>query len=519
MADGTLFQSERYGTFTYEIPVTAGSYDVELHFAEIYHERAGQRVLDVSIEQIPQVQRLDLFQVAGHDTAHSVKIEAIAINDGHLSIAVEGYQGDGTLSGFAIYSQDGALAKPPEPPVLGASAENTGADCVVPELAAPAQLPKNTKFPDPFKKIDGTRISKASEWKCRRQEIHKQAEKYIYGQKPPKPEVVTGTVTRSKINVHVEHAGKSIDFSADVVLPSTGQGPFPAIVNLGTKGGFGGITLGESRILAQGVAVIYYNHYDLGREETPEASRGKPNPGKFYDLYGGNHSAGLLMSWAWGASRLMDVLQAHGGELLNPAAIGVTGCSRNGKGAFAVGVFDERIALTIPQETSTAGVPAYRIVDVLNTERTDHNFYGLNWLSNDFEPFVLNTSQLPIDSHSMVAMLAPRGLLVLDNPHQRQFSAPAGHAAVLAGAEVYKALGVQGNISYHSSVSDTAHCSYKNEYTELLSQNIAKFLKRSGMEAGRIVVGSGGAGNLAEWKDWQTPSLENDISNNLNPSP
>jgi len=58
--------------------------------------------------------------------------------------------------------------------------------------------------------------------------------------------------------------------------------------------------------------------------------------------------------------------------------------SRNGKGAFAIGLFDERIALTIPQETSTGGVPAYRIVDVLNTERTDHNYYGLNWLSNNF---------------------------------------------------------------------------------------------------------------------------------------
>ncbi len=38
------------------------------------------------------------------------------------------------------------------------------------------------------------------------------------------------------------------------------------------------ISLGESRILEQGVAVIYYNHYDLGQEGQAEASRGKPNP-------------------------------------------------------------------------------------------------------------------------------------------------------------------------------------------------------------------------------------------------
>jgi hypothetical protein len=95
------------------------------------------------------------------------------------------------------------------------------------------------------------------------------------------------------------------------------------------------------------------------------------------------------MAWSWGASRLLDVLQESGQSVIDPDRVGVTGCSRNDKGAFTVGVFDERIALTIPQETSTGGLPAYRIVDVLpGAERTNYNFFGLNWLSNDFQPFV-----------------------------------------------------------------------------------------------------------------------------------
>ena len=72
-------------------------------------------------------------------------------------------------------------------PSYAASVENTGADCVVPALPEPAGLPKQDKLPDPFRKLDGTRISTRSEWRCRRQEIAEQAEKYIYGQKPPKP--------------------------------------------------------------------------------------------------------------------------------------------------------------------------------------------------------------------------------------------------------------------------------------------------------------------------------------------
>lgn len=389
--------------------------------------------------------------------------------------------------------------------------ENTSADCEVGELAASDELPTIEKLPDPFTKLDGTRLTKKSEWRCRRQEIRKQAEKYVYGERPV-PDLVSGTVTDTKISVHVEALGKSIDFTADVVLPKTGQAPYPAIINVGAKGGFGGISLGESRITDQGVAVIYYNHYELGKEGTAEQSRGKPNPGKFYDIYGGTHSAGLLQAWSWGASRLIDVIQQSDGSVLDVANLGVTGCSRNGKGAFAIGLFDDRVALTIPQETSTAGVPVYRLVDILNTERTDHNYFGLNWFSDNFEPFVYDNGvskavKLPIDTHELVASIAPRGLLVLDNPHQTQMSAPAGHLATAAGAEVYKALGVADHVSYHSSVSDMAHCSYKNEYTDLLERNISRFLKHEDAKTGDFIVGQGGDGKLADWKQWETPTL------------
>ena len=34
--------------------------------------------------------------------------------------------------------------------------------------------------------------------------------------------------------------------------------------------------------------------------------------------------------------------------------MGVTGCSRFGKGAFVIGAFDQRIALTMPIESGSA---------------------------------------------------------------------------------------------------------------------------------------------------------------------
>ncbi|HWP08679.1 MAG TPA: hypothetical protein VNN72_23215 [Polyangiaceae bacterium] len=394
----------------------------------------------------------------------------------------------------------------------GADVENTSLDCTVAAPADPASLPKIQKLPDPFIKMDGTKIGKRSDWHCRRQEILKQAEKYIYGERPAFDKV-SGEVTNTKISVHVEALSKAIDFSVTVKLPTKGSPPYPAIINVGASG----MTIGESRVLDQGVAVLYYNMYDLGKEGTAEASRGKPNPGKFYDIYGGTHSAGLLQAWSWGASRLIDVIQQSDGSIIDVSRLGVTGCSRNGKGAFAVGLWDERIALTIPYETSTGGVPAYRIVDVLNTERTDYNYFGLNWLSDNFEPFVYanNTSnavKLPIDTHSLIGTMAPRGLMILENPHQTQMSAPAGHIASVAGLEIYKQLGVEKNLSYVSNVKDTPHCSYKDEYTAPLIASISTFLKHEGEPPGKIDPGSEGQLKIADWKDWTSPTLENDVT-------
>jgi len=389
--------------------------------------------------------------------------------------------------------------------------EDQSADCVVGTLPEASALTKQIpKLPDPFTKVDGTRVASAADWHCRRAEIRAQAEKYVFGPKPM-PEKVSGTVSEKSISVHVEAKGKSIDFSDTIVLPTKGQAPYPLLINVGKSGS---LTLGESRILDQGVAVLYYDNYALGIEGTAMASRGKPNAGKYYDIYGGTDQAGLLTAWAWGASRLLDVLQQAGTSLFDLSGIGVTGCSRFGKGAFVIGVLDDRIALTIPQEPSTGGDPALRIMDKLSgAERTDYNYNGLNWLSDNFAPFVYsnNTSnvvKLPIDTHALVGVIAPRGLLVLENPHQTQMGAPAGYMATVAGAEVYKALGAEKNVNYHSAVADTAHCSYKTEYTDMLVQSLGAFLKHTGDPPGKIVVDSSGSLNKSDWVDWEAPAFQ-----------
>ena len=172
------------------------------------------------------------------------------------------------------------------PAALTSTVEDDGANCPV---SPPGSLTSNAKLPDPFTRIDGTRISTVSDWRCRREEILQLSEKYVYGQKAAKPASVTGTVTRTNITVNVSDNGKSASFSAGVTLPSSGSGPFPAVIV------YGGIA-DNATIESSGAAVINYNPIDVGAEGTPRNTK----QGAYYTLYGSSSSTGLLMAWAWG---------------------------------------------------------------------------------------------------------------------------------------------------------------------------------------------------------------------------
>jgi len=107
--DDGLYQSERYGVYSYEVPVSNASYDVQLHFNELYQTTAGSRAFSVTVEGQPLFSDLDLFTTAGHDTAYTRVIKGVAVSDGSLSIKLTASTDNATLSGFAIYSEQGAL--------------------------------------------------------------------------------------------------------------------------------------------------------------------------------------------------------------------------------------------------------------------------------------------------------------------------------------------------------------------------------------------------------------------------
>ncbi|MFK4268495.1 glucuronyl esterase domain-containing protein [Streptomyces milbemycinicus] len=379
-------------------------------------------------------------------------------------------------------------------PSVAPAVEDDGADCAVPD---PGALTANSKLPDPFTRLNGTRIATKSDWRCRRAEIKKLAEKYVYGEKHAKPAGVTGTVSNTNITVNVSDQGKSSSFSAKVELPS-GSGPFPAVV---VVGGFGADT---ATIKASGAAVISYDPLAVGREGTPRNNK----QGAYYSIYGSQSSTGVLMAWAWGVSRIIDAIEQSGGNILKADAMGVTGCSRYGKGAFAIGAFDQRIALTMPIESGTAGAPILRGIPGESGSQPLSSAYSEQpWLGDAFGSFTGNPATLPLDTHEIVAMVAPRGLFIMENPHIDWLGAKSGSVAALGGAEVYKALGAGANITYWSDIQDGNHCAVRSEWKAPLQQNIQKFLLKTGNTPGTIRISGKKPGNLSEWRTWQTPTL------------
>ena len=326
-------------------------------------------------------------------------------------------------------SQAAGAAAPPQAAELpgsgtaAAPAEEAPA-CPVGQLPGFDQLSSNPKLPDPFRTLAGQRIGKKSEWACRRAEIGAQFAEYELGPKPPRPRQQSAKLIADRLEVTVGDGQKSVTFAAQIELPPTGKAPYPALIGLGRA------SLDAATLAKLGVAFIKFPNSDVAEQDNGQ-SRGK---GAFYALHGSDHPAGAMMAWAWGVSSLIDVLETTPGTNIDPKRLGVTGCSRNGKGALVAGAFDERIVLTIPQESGAGGSASWRVSD---KQRLDWQAAGSPagqdvqtlrqitrenvWFRSSFGQFSEAADRLPFYHHMLMGMVAPRALLVIDN------ALPPGH--------------------------------------------------------------------------------------------
>lgn len=313
---------------------------------------------------------------------------------------------------------------------------------------------------------------------------------------PPKPQSVTGTLSGNTLTISVSDNGKSISFTGSITYPS-GSGPFPAIIAYG----------GMSIPTPAGVAVVTFSNDDIAAQ-TDSSSRGK---GKFYTLYGSGHSAGAMTAWAWAVSRIVDALETTANTKINVKRLGVTGCSRNGKGALVAGAFEQRIALTIPQESGSGGSACWRLSDYQKSSGTNvqtaSEIIGENvWFSTLFNPFVNKIPYLPVDHHELAGMVAPRGLFVIENTSMEWLGALSTYGCMKAAHTIYEALGVPDSMGY-SQVGGHDHCAFPSSQQSDLNAFVQKFLLDQSTNTN--IMRTDGTYNYdsASWQPWTVPTL------------
>jgi hypothetical protein len=326
---------------------------------------------------------------------------------------------------------------------------------VVPTLAAPSAacgVPRNyvpptvTTLPDPFVFVDGSKVTTKTEWACRQQQIAELFQRFELGTKPPKPSSFSASFSGNTLSITAGNDGKSITFNTSIAYPTNGTAPFAAFIAVG----------GISIPVPDDIAVITLNNDNIALEND-QSSRGV---GQFYDLYGSNHSAGALMAWAWAASRIIDGLEdTKATNRINIERIGVSGCSRDAKGALVIGAFDDRIALTVPQESGSGGAACWRVSDQQfaagTIDQTAMEIVQENvWFSPRFDTWSNRTSQLAIDHHELAGLVAPRGLYATEN--DIVWLGPVSTTTCMdVGRLIYKAVGVPVSLySFHNSSSE-----------------------------------------------------------------
>jgi hypothetical protein len=366
----------------------------------------------------------------------------------------------------------------------------------MPTIPSFGALTPVANLPDPFLMTTGTRIASRADWRCRRAEIAAQLQAFGTGTKPAPPTNETATYSGGMLSVTVTVGGNSITLSTTINLPS-GTGPFPAVIGMDT-GGTG--SLPSSIFTSRNVATMTFTSSQL----TPQSpARGQ---GAIFSLYP-DKTAGSMILWAWGVSRIIDGLQMTASQNhIDMSRIAVTGCSYAGKMALYAGAFDERIALTIPEESGGGGEAAWRVsATMTGTEDLEHA-QGTAWYSSNLMQFKnADAPKLPYDQHELAAMVAPRALLTIGNPDIAYLATESGYVSMKAATEVYKGLGIPDRIGF-SQVGGHSHCAFPTSQTPDVAAFVDKFLLGK-TSTDTNIQKSPYSTDLTKWVTWSTPAL------------
>jgi hypothetical protein len=328
-------------------------------------------------------------------------------------------------------------------------------------------------LPDPLALKNGQKVTTAEAWwKQRRPEIVEDFDREIYGRVPKDTPKVKWEVTETtkemngdvpvvvkKLIGHVDNSTYpliTVDIQLNLTTPAEANGPVPVMMEFGF-GGFGGRPGGrppapkpggpggqawQHQVLAKGwgYAIIVPN--SIQADNGAGLTKGiiglcnKGQPRKVDDW-------GALRAWAWGASRALDYFETD--KAVDAKQVGIEGLSRYGKAAIVAMAYDERFAIGFIGSSGEGGVKLHR----RNFGELVENVAGsgeYHWMAGNFLKYAgpLNWNDLPVDSHELVALCAPRPVFVSVGSQKVEggwVDAKGMFLAAAGAGPVYKLLG------------------------------------------------------------------------------
>ncbi len=350
-----------------------------------------------------------------------------------------------------------------------------------------ADLPSRPGLPDPLVMLDGSRVASPEQWaERRRPELKALFEHYMYGVMPPAPASVRATVDREDRQYFGGKATKKevvIAFGPPgvpeihllLVVPNRRTGPAPVFLGVNFHGNHAALA---DPMIALPTAWMPANAPGVKDNRATDAGRGKDlgvwsiekavdrgyavatfyagdiapdHPGFAdgvfpHDVPRGDHPKrgptewGAIAAWAWGTIRAVDYLRTD--PDVDKARIVVVGHSRMGKSALLAGAFDDRVALTVCHQAGCGGSAPSRGKVGEQVKQINDRFP--HWFDDEFKTFNDQVDRLPFDQNGLVALAAPRPVL-LTNGTLDTWANPAGQFEVLKAADpAYRLLGVQG---------------------------------------------------------------------------
>ena len=341
------------------------------------------------------------------------------------------------------------------------------------------ELKPVSSLPELMRLSDGTPVETAAQWEQRRREILALFEEYMYGKMPdPAEEQVSWQITPGaeaqvrNLAVTVRRDGREASFTVRVTLPEAPASGLACLIEYCPFSWFGKpLVSPNSKIAAgRGYAAIQYDPVSV-------ASDNDRHEGAYFDLYpygAEDRQDGVLLDWAWGASKILDALEdGAGAELgIDPGKCMVAGVSRYGKSAAVAGAYDRRFRVTIPSCSGAGGIAVYRTdnhgktydlsslggPDAWVNESINEPFDNLKggegyWFCANFRQME-SAEYLPVDQHMLCALAAggDRHLIIITGITSEGWNNTEGQClAYTASQGVWNLLGAgeQNNMIIH----------------------------------------------------------------------